>query len=229
MRTQIRTLSALLLSVALAACGSDGNGTGGTGPTSSVNGIVYAYEQGYPTVSGATVEVYGTALSTTTDASGSFTLEGVPDGDRLFITTAAGNWSTVDYWVVPGETTGGADLYVVPDSEVSAWATSIGRAINDNHAMVDVTFSEGAQGGETATIDADSDPPFTFSGWDAVNQQSVIADGGFGELVFPNVNPPSGTVDVTELSPSSCYVDETAGLRYPIFPKTITFIYAYCL
>ncbi len=239
MHNQLRIVGLILFSIAVAACGDDGNGgggsggTGGTGgsggsvETSTVAGTVYFYEQGYPTVAGATVEVYGTDLSTTTDANGDFTLEGVPHGDTFFITTADGSWSAVDYWYVPDETANGADLLVVRDAEVAAWATTIGRPINDNHAMVDITFN-GAQGGETATIDADSDPPFTFSGWDADDQQSVIADStGFGELVFPNINPPSGTVDATVM-PSSCYIDEAAGLRYPIFQKSITFIYALC-
>ena len=239
MHNQLRIVGLILFSIAVAACGDDGNGgggsggtggTGGTGETSTVTGTVRFYEEGFPTVSGATVEVYGTNRSTTTDANGDFTLEGVPHGDTFFITTAAGSWSVVDYWFVPDETpdAGSADLLVVRDDEVAAWSASMGRAISDNHAMVDVLFYDGAQGGETATIDADSDLPFTFSGWDAVDQQSVIADSsGFGELVFPNIDPPSGDVDATVM-PSRCSVDESAGLRYPIFPKSLTIIYASC-
>lgn len=243
MYAQLKIFGALLFSIAVAACGGDGNGTGGAGTggtggtagtgggvqTSTVTGIVSFYEEGFPAVAGATVEVYDTSLSTTTDANGSFTLEGVPNGPRFFITKAAGSWSVVDYWDVPGETPdeGPANLLLVRDAEVAAWATAIGRAISDNHAMVDILFLEGAQGGETGTIDADSDPPFTFSGWDAVDQQSVIAVDGFGELVFPNIDPPSGTVDATVM-PSGCFVDESDGLRYPIFQKSITMIYALC-
>jgi hypothetical protein len=256
MRKQFRIVGLILFSIAAAACGDDGNGTGGTGgsggtggtggtggsggtggtggtggsvETSTVTGTVYFYEQGYPTVPGGTVEVYGTELSTTTNANGDFTLEGVPHGDTFFITTADGSWSVVDYWFVPDETPdgGSANLYVVRDAEVAAWSTSIGRTISDSLAMADVTFYYGAQGGETATIDADSDLPFTFSGWTAQDQQSVIADSGFGELVFPNIDPPSGTVDA-EVMPARCSVDESAGLVYPIFAKSITFIYAVC-
>lgn len=242
MRLQPRIFGVLLCAAAVAACGDDSgdNGTGGTGgaggtggtggsaETATVTGIVYFYEEGFPVAGGATVEVQGTDLSATTDENGIFTLEDVPVGDRFFITTLAGSWSVVDYWVVPEETRNGADLLVVRDGEVAAWETAIGRAISDNHAMVDIIFLAGAQGGETGEIDTDSDPPFTFSGWDAVNQQSVIADGeGFGELVFPNVDPPSGTVDATVM-PSACDIDESEGLRYPIFPKTVTLIYAIC-
>lgn len=241
MRLQASMFGVLLCAMAAAACGEDSSngsggvggtaGTGGTGgsvETATVIGVVYFYEEGFAPAQGATVEVHGTDLSTTTDANGSFTLEGVPHGDRFFITTLAGSWSVVDYWVVPEETQSGADLLVVRDAEVAAWEAAIGRAISDNHAMVDILFLAGAQGGETGDIDVDSDPPFTFSGWDAVNQQSVIADGeGFGELVFPNLDPPSGTVDATVM-PAACYVDEAGGLRYPIFPKTVTLIYAIC-
>jgi hypothetical protein len=244
MYAQLKTFGLLLFAVAIAACGDDGNGTAGSGgtagtggtagsggaQTSTVTGTVYFYEEGYPAVAGATVEVYETSLSTTTDSQGNFTLEGVPHGNRFFITKAAGSWGLVDYWYVPDETPNGgaAELLVVRDAEVASWATAIGRPINDNHAMVDVIFQEGAQGGETATIDADSDPPFTFSGWDAVDQQTLIADvDGFGELVFPNINPPSGTVDA-EVMPARCFIDESDGLRYPIFPKSVTIIYALC-
>lgn len=234
----------LLCAVVVAACGDDSgdNGSGGTGgsggaggtggtggsvETATVTGVVFFYEQGFPDAGGATVEVYGTDLSATTDENGIFTLEGVPHGDRFFITTLAGSWSVVDYWVVPEETENGAELLVVSDAEVAAWETAIGRDISDEQAMVDIIFLAGAQGGETGDIDADSDPPFTFSGWDAVDQQSVIADEGFGELVFPNIDPRSGTVDATVMPPA-CFIGESQGLRYPIFPKSVTLIYAIC-
>lgn len=240
MRFQLKLFATLLCAVAVAACGDDdGNGTGGTGgsggtagtggsgETSTVTGVVYYYEEGYPAVQGATVEVYDSTLSTTTDANGNFTLQDVPSGDRFFITSAEGSWSVVDYWFVPDETANGVELLLVRDAEVARYATSIDRPINDNHAMVDIFFF-GAQGGETGDIDAESDPPFTFDVWDAVDQQSVIADvDGFGELVFPNINPPTGLVDATVM-PSRCSIDETPGLEYPIFPKSITIIYAVC-
>lgn len=52
----------------------------------------------------ATVEVYNTGFSTTTDADGNFRLKGVPRGNQVFITKRAGSWSVADYWYAPFET-----------------------------------------------------------------------------------------------------------------------------
>ena len=80
------------------------------------------------------------------------------------------------------------------------------------------------------------DPPFTFDRWDPVNQTTVIAvkleDGsGFGELVFTSVDPANATIRPTVTgSPdqTSCVVDETPGIEYPIMEKHLTIVYAYC-
>jgi hypothetical protein len=91
-------------------------------------------------------------------------------------------------------------------------------------------------GGETGAISASSDDEFTFDVWTPVDQTSVIAatlqDGsGFGELVFTSVNPADGPITATVMGApgtTRCLVDETPGTEYPIIPKSLTIVYAYC-
>jgi len=157
-----RLLGIPLSALAVLACGGDGN-------TSTVMGTVSTREVSAPRVSGATVEVYGTQISATTNDNGEFTLQNVPHGDVFFVSEANGNWGTVDYYYVPEETDGEIiDLGVVPDSEISTIANALGRSLSASDGIVDVSFFPfaqgvpGAQGGETALISAPSDPPFTF-------------------------------------------------------------------
>jgi hypothetical protein len=194
---------------------------------------VYTWEQTEKTVAGATVGVFGTQLSATTDANGAFVLENVPNGDVFFTTMANGNWSVIDYYEVPTETSGGADLIVVPDSEIQRWEGILGVSIPASQGAVDILYYEGAVGGETGAITpAAGDPPFTFDGWDPVPQTNVIADDeGFGELFFTSVDPANETIRPTVTgSPdqTSCVLDETPGIQYPIMAKTLTIVYAYC-
>jgi len=247
MRLQAQIFAVVLCSCAVAACGSDGNGstggTGGTGggggsggggQTSTVNGVVVSQGDTETPVAGVTVSVFGTSLSTTTDADGLFSLSNVPDGDRFFVTAVDGAWGIVDYWVVPDETQGGAVLGVVPDSDIALVETALGRTISAADGAVDVTFYEGAEGGETASLSASSDPPFTFALSGApVEQDTVIADNdGYGDLVFSSVDPADGPITATVSGASGvteCFVDESPGTTYPILAKAITIVYAYCM
>jgi hypothetical protein len=238
-----RLFGVLVCSLSLAACGGDGDGgggsggsggtggTGGDGQTSTVSGkVVITGESGTP-VAGVTVSVSGTSLSTTSDAEGRFTLQDVPNGDRFFVTAANDHWGFVDYWAVPDETSGDVILGVLPDSEIALLGAALGRTLRDDDGAVDVYFYEGAQGGETASISASSDPPFTFDLSDApVVQAELIVKDGVGDLIFTSVDPSDGiTATVTGVSGTTeCFVDETPGIRYPILAESITLVYAYC-
>jgi len=229
-----RLLGITVCALAVAACGGDGTST------STVTGTVSAREVGASRVSGATVEVYGTQISATTNDNGEFTLQNVPHGDVFFVSEANGNWGTVDYYYVPEETKGELiDLGVVPDSEISALARDLGRSLSASDGIVDVSFFPfargvpGAQGGETASISAASDPPFTFDlDGNPVPRAGVIADDeGYGELVYTSVMTADGpiTADVMGVDGVTvCDVEETPGITYPILEKSITFVYAYC-
>ena len=65
------------------------SGGGGTTGTGTLTGQVVDAQTGSPLV-GATVAVSGTALSTTTDASGNFTITGVPEGGQTIVATLTG-------------------------------------------------------------------------------------------------------------------------------------------
>lgn len=249
----LRIFMAVLAGLAVAACssgsdstnGAGGNGaTGGTagssgtggmngGNTSDVSGVVYARDAAENPVAGATVSVVGTDISTTTDQSGAFTLEDVPNGAQFFATEASGYWGIVDYWDVPDETQFGADFGVVPEADIEGIADALGRTLSTADGGVDVTFDEGAVGGETASVSASSDPPFTFNLDDEpVQQAGVIADiDGFGELIFTSIDTADGPVTATVSGVSgmtACFVDEDPGTTYPILAKSITIVYAYC-
>jgi len=227
MQPHARMFWILLGALAVAACG------GGDGDTSTITGTVYSWEQTEGIkVAGVTVGVYGEPLSTTTDANGGFTLLNVPNGEVFFTTMADGYWGLVDYWVVPGETGGNVGLSVVPDTEVERWEVALGRSISASDGAVDILYYDGAEGGETGTISAPSDAAFTFVGWDPVDQDTVIADqDGFGELFFTGVGPANGSITASVTGApgvTSCEVDESPGKTYPIMPKMITIVYAWC-
>ena len=252
MGTVLRTVGLAICALALGACGSDGGtggsggtagaggtagsggtaGTGGNG-TSTVSGVVYNRDEAEAPVAGATVSVFDTELSTTTNQNGEFTLEGVPNGDAFLVTEAEGTWGIIDYWEVPGETQFGAELGVVPDADIAAVGDALQRTLSTDDGIVDVTFFIGAVGGETASISAASDPPFTFNLADEpVAQEGVIADNdGFGELIFSSVDPDEGPITATVSGvpgTTQCLVDESPGTTYPIRPKSITIVYAGC-
>lgn len=210
-------------------------GTGGTngGNTSSVSGVVYARDAAENPVAGVTVTVVGTQISTTTDQSGAFTLDDVPNGAQFFATEVTGYWGIVDYWDVPDETRFGADFGVIPEGDIAGIADALGRTLSPNDGGVDVTFYQGAVGGETASVSADSDPSFTFNLADEpVQQAGVIADNdGFGELIYTSIDTGDGPITATVTGApgmTACFVDEDAGTTYPILAKAITIVYAYC-
>lgn len=230
MNIKTGVLGLALCALSAAACGGGGDDS----DTSTVTGTVTTRGETESRVAGATVGVHGTSLSTTTDANGAFTLRNVPNGDVFFATEVTGNWGTVDYYYVPEETAGVTiDLGVVPDETMSAIAESLGRSLSASDGIVDVIFFTGAQGGETASIDATSDPPFTFDlDGNAVAQAGVIADNdGYGELIYTSVSIADGpiTADVMGVDGATvCEVAETPGVTYPVLEKSITFVYAYC-
>jgi len=188
-------------------------------------------------VPGAAVGVFGTELSTVaSDPGAEFTLQGVPNGDVFFTTSASGHWGMIDYYVVPEET--GDDVYlgVIPEEEIALYESELSRTISDNDSIVVIVFYQGAQGGETGTISVGSDDPFTFDPDDPEClpelQPGIIVDqGGFGELIFTGVNPADGPITATVTGVAGvtdCEVDESQNTTYPLLAKSFTIIYAVC-
>ncbi len=238
MGTRVKLVGIVLCALAAAACGEDGfpAGTAGSGGAQAmtVTGVVNNWGLGAETpVPGATVAVFGTEITATTDASGEFTLENVPHGDVFFTTTADGNWGFADYYYVPEETSDPIELGVLPDDDIAALGDELQRTFSEADGMLEIVFYEGAVGGETGTISAPSDAPFTIAlDGQPIEQDGVIADeAGYGPLTFSSVKTGDGplTVGVTGVSGmTTCTVDETPGTTYPVIAKTITIAYAYC-
>jgi hypothetical protein len=208
----------------------------GSGGTSTVSGYVETRGCyfGDP-IPGAAVGVYDTSLSTTSDSNAAFTLQGVPNGDVFFTTSAGGNWGIVDYYEVPAETQGDVYLGVTPQAEIDLYETELSRTISDTDSIVVISFYDGPQGGETGTISASSDDPFTFNPDDPeclpVVQPGIIVSQGWGELIFTGINPADGPITATVTGTSgvtNCYVDESPGTTYPLLAKSLTIVYAYC-
>lgn len=223
---------AIALSLLVAAC-SGGGGEGDSAETSTVTGVVRSRSDSGTPVAGATVSVFGTSLSVTTDSSGGFVLENVPNGDRFFVATAEGSWGTVDYWVVPEETGAGVDLGVIADADIASLAATLGRSVDPADGVLDMVFYEGASGGETAALSASSDPAFTFDlEGTPVEQPGLIAGPqGDGELIYTGIDTADGPVTATVAGVSgvtSCFVNEAPGTSYPIIAKAITIAYAFC-
>ena len=234
---QIKTVFGItLLALLVSGCG----GGDGDPLVSAVTGTVSTRGATSERVSGATVAVYGTELSTTTNDAGEFALQDVPHGDVFFVSQASGNWGTVDYYYVPEETSGLIiDLGVIPDAEINAVASALGRTLSPSDGIVDLVFYPfeegvpGAQGGETASISAPSDPSFTFDlAGNPVEQAGVIADAeGYGDLIYTSIATDDRpiTAEVMGLDGvTSCDIEETPGITYPILEKSLTFVYAYC-
>jgi hypothetical protein len=198
-----------------------------------VTGVVVDDTGDVPTpIEGATVSVFGRSISATTDASGAFTLQNVPNGDVFFTTAANGYWGVVDYYVVPDETGGDIFLGVIPDDEITLFAQALGRTLDAGDGAVNITY-EGAVGGETGTISAPSDPAATFNvAGLPVEQSTVIADDeGYADLVFSSVDPAQGPITATVTGASgatSCEIDQSLGTTYPVVAKSITVVYAVC-
>ncbi|MGB8332531.1 MAG: hypothetical protein WCE62_20575, partial [Polyangiales bacterium] len=216
MQIKAKLWGTVLCSLAAAACGSeDDGGTGGTGgvQTSTVTGVIAVDTGDVPVpVEGATVAVFGTSISATSNASGEFTLQNVPNGDVFFVTSAPGHWGSVDYYEVPGETDGGVFLAVVTDDEVASFAEALGRTLQASDGAVNITY-EGAGGGETGTISASSDPPATFNlAGVPIQQDTVIADEeGSADLVFSSVDPGDGPITATVTGApgaTNCEIDQ---------------------
>lgn len=215
--------------------GSGGGGSGGGGSggatTVTVAGTVVVVDTKTP-VDGATVTVYGSSLSTTSDASGDFTLKDVPRGDVFFAASADGYWGTIDLYSVPGETSGGIEIELGTEEMIDGLGEALGREIDAADAVIDVVW-DGASGGETANLDADADDPFTFDADELpVVQDGVLADeSGYADLVFSGVDPGDSPIGVTVMGTdgeTDCWLDAAPGTKVPAVAKSISFIYAAC-
>jgi len=146
---------------------------------------------------------------------------------------ANGYWGFADSYYVPQQTIDPILLMLLPDDYVTAQADTLHRTFSDSDAMLEINFYLGAEGGETGTISAQSDAPFTLTpGGQPIEQSGVIVNGlGAAPLIFSSVKTDDGpiTVEVTGVAGvTTCVVDEAAGTTYPMIAKTITIADSYC-
>lgn len=213
------------------ATASGGSGSGTYRVTGTVRYENQATER--ELVPGATVEVYGTDIATTTNSSGEFVLEDVPYGDVFFVTTADDSWGVVDYYFVPDETSRDIGLAVVPADVIAMVEDGLEQPIDEDYGVVDIHFLEGALGGETGSISAAHDDPFTFSSPGVPKVQDTVIGNSAGEadLFFTSVDPDDGPITATVsgvTGVNACEVSETPGTTYPILAKKFTLVYATC-
>ena len=231
MRNQARIFGMAFCALAAAACGGDGNGTGGA-QTSTVNGTVRTFLSLVDSVvvPEATVRVSGTNLSATTDQSGAFTIGDVPNGENFFTVEAPGHWGSVDYWDVPTETAQGFVLLAVTDADIESIADELGRTLSTDDGMVEIFFDPAVTGASGTINPANHDLPFTLDADGLLMvQNTVIVVDGVGDLFFTSV-PAGGTItaDVADPSGTTCSVIESDTGTYPIVAKSITVVYAAC-
>ena len=245
MNSRFFAMALFALSASACSSSSDGmagsggtggvSGTGGTGggSTSTVSGIVFTRDDAEMPVSGATISVLGTNLSTTSSSTGEFVLEDVPDGLRFFATSAPNSWGVVVYWRVPEETGDfQIGLDVVPDSEVQSVAGALGRTLSEDDGIVQLAFDVGIAGGETGMLSAASDPAFTFNVADEpVVQPGVIVNSeGFGDLIYTSVDPADGpiTAEAIGVPGTTVCVLDAPDTDYPILAKSLTLVFPVC-
>lgn len=204
------------LTFGLVGCGDDGNsGSGGTagsgGGTATVSGIVYsAVLEGVSTpVAGATVQVVG-GQSTTSDASGAFSLE-APLGTAMFLTTAPNAWGELFTADVPAGGEDMAEPEVIPDTLVAAIGAALGETIDPAKGIVSVEFdSDVADGGETADLAGTYGFAFVFDAAGDPAPGNTLEAGGDTIVIFANVEL-SADVGPSATGPGS----ETCSLAFP--------------
>ena len=199
----------------------------------TVTGTVTAasVEEGVTTpVAGASVRVVGTSNTATSDAQGDFSIM-APIGTVVFLNTAEGNWGSLFAENVPAGGLTDLDVEVIPDALVGEVAAALEATVDESKGLVAVVFDDTTtEGGETASISANSELPFVF---DAppdeapVESFTLIANGG-SEVLFLNTDV-SASVTVTAMSSTMnpCPL-EFPGVTYPVQAKVLTEIDVVC-
>ena len=226
----------------LVGCGDSGTGNGGSGGSAgsggsggggtmvAVSGTVSAaaLEGNSTPVEGATVNVVGTSNTATTDANGNFSVM-APVGTVMILSTADGSWGSLFAEEVPSEGLSGVEAEVIPDALVDALAGLLGTAADTSKGLVAVGFPEDTTvGGETASIDVNSELSFIFDAQDdPVEGDTLVADGS-DEVVFVNVDV-AGAVAATATSADAmpCPL-EYPSASYSVQAKVITEIDVIC-
>ncbi len=240
----------------VAACGSSGTSTtdGGTdagadgGTMAAVSGVVTTEPEetdgGAPDggmaesvpVAGATVQVHGTSMSTTTNANGEFAFD-VPIGDVfLEVTPDTDYWGIIELHTVTGAGLADVGLEVVPAAQIAGLAELLEVTVDDAEGVLAVFFDLGEDlvgprlpaGDETATLSETSEFSFSFDSDEMpMMSTTLIEDGGF-DLIFVGIAP-TETATVTPVGGAESTCEPASpGTMYPVAAKTITDVDVVC-
>jgi len=169
--------------------------------------------------------VVGTSNTATSDAQGDFSIM-APIGTVVFLNTAEGNWGSLFAENVPAGGLTDLDVEVIPDALVGEVAAALEATVDESKGLVAVVFDDTTtEGGETASISANSELPFVFDA--PVESDTLIANGG-SEVLFLNTDV-SASVTVTAMSSTMnpCPL-EFPGVTYPVQAKVLTEIDVVC-
>lgn len=188
-------------------------------------------------VAGATVQVHGTSMMTTTNANGEFAFD-VPIGDVfLEVTPDDDYWGVIELRAVTGAGLADLELEVVPAAQIAAIAEEFEVTVDDAEGVLAVFFDLGQEplggprlpaGDETATLSVASDFSFAFDSDEApMMSTTLIADGAL-DLIFVGIAP-AESVTVTPVGgdESSCE-PASPGTMYPVVAKTVTDVEVVC-
>jgi len=197
----------------------------------TVSGTVTLFEslsdEGSPAL-GVTVSWFGTSFSTTTVASGAFSLE-VPVGLVFLQHWKDGLWGGVGLYSVPTAGLSDLEFFVGTDTFLAELVEDLMIDIDETKGVVNVGFRTPGFGGETATL--------------SVSHDDVVANDADGNLVLSDELIAGGGRDLTffgvdltdELTVTPRGVDgvstcslEHPGTVYPVLARSWTDVQVDC-
>ena len=235
-------LGLLCLSLGAIACGGGDGGadaasgtdatTGDSASPGAITGTIRTAMtgEGAPAAAaGVTVGVLGGDATTTTDATGFYSLE-APAGLTRLVASKAEHWGTI--YTLTHTTTDATDVNfeIIPNQLVADVSAELAAPIDPTDGVVFVDFdTEYAGGGEAADVTT-SEGVLTFDAGNAVVEEgpNLVAGGG-DFLLFYGV--PAGTTTPTVTGASgvnTCVLDPAEATTYPVQAATFTFVHAVC-
>jgi hypothetical protein len=200
------------------------------GPRVTLAGVI-ELDDGEVAVEGATVWIVGagSGAMATTDANGQFSLES-PIGTQFVAVAYDGYWGQVAPLVVPvqGIPDYGQSL-VASDQVVADAASDANITIDGDLGMVIVDFHDtSGQGGESATITAAHEGPYTLMNDDLIVSDTLIANGD-SMLIFSDVALGSTDVSVSGAPQITFCAAEFGSIAdWPILEHAFTMVSAPC-
>jgi hypothetical protein len=177
-------------------------------------------------VEGATVQILGTTVSASTLSDGTFSMELVP-GNYYARIDKAGHWGAVYRFEVL-ETGLDAKVDLVTEFDMNTTQTTLSRVFDPAKGIVQIDFNL-ALGGETGTITATSDTPFTYDNSDVATVSNIIIATGTRELVFANAELGTTSGTASGGSNNNCVLEFPGVLDWPVLAGAITHIETVCV